>query len=125
MWTAAVGRVRDAGRTWAPFSRLAMASANDFDVMRRHHRGAGGGYAGFADFCDWVHSGEQAAGTPIGVELLDAAAAALGGGASGGGGGGAASCGGGSGSAVATAVVPVITPCQIRRGIREMQHYIS
>lgn len=66
-WHAFASKVRDAGKTWAPYIRLREASPSDFDVIDTHRKGS----ITFPQFCAWIQSAEQAAGTPIGHELSD------------------------------------------------------
>ena len=65
-WQAFAVRVREAGRTWAPYIRLREASAHDFDTIASW----GKERITFSQFAAWLKSAEQAAGTPIGHELL-------------------------------------------------------
>lgn len=65
-----MGRVREAGRTWAPYVRLRDASRADFGAMDP----SGRGYVDFPAFCAWVRDGERLAATAVGRELVDAEA---------------------------------------------------
>ena len=68
-WVSAIAKVREAGRTWAPYLRLRDATAADFDdmdVFAGSH-----GHVDFRAFCSWIHEGETAAGTAIGLQLVD------------------------------------------------------
>ena len=64
-WDAALGRVRHAGATWAPFEKIARASAADFDEIDKNR----GGYIHFRELCEWVEEAEKRAGTPVGADL--------------------------------------------------------
>lgn len=64
-WKGALGRVRKAGRSWAPYIRLRDAREDDFERMDQN----GGGYIDFREFCEWIEAAEKAAGTPAGIEL--------------------------------------------------------
>lgn len=62
-WDGAIGRVREAGRTWAPYLNLIDASSGNFEEM------TDGEYVDFRSFCSWVHAAEVAAATAVGLEL--------------------------------------------------------
>ena len=66
-WDAQVGRMREAGKTWAPFVRLRDATRADFNEIDA----SGKGYIDYSQFCAWLRAGERAAGTPIGADLAD------------------------------------------------------
>ena len=66
-WSAAVGKVREAGRTWAPYLSLMDATVDDFDEMAAF---ADNDQIDFRAFCAWIHAAERAAGSAIGVELV-------------------------------------------------------
>jgi hypothetical protein len=64
-WAASVGKLRELGRTWAPYARLIEAQSSDFDVLDR----SGRGHFDFGAFVGWMSDGEVEAGTPVGAVL--------------------------------------------------------
>lgn len=64
-WDHAIGRMREAGRTWAPYVQLREVSPADFDAIDKN----GGGYIDFREFCEWMEAGEKEAETFAGEEL--------------------------------------------------------
>ena len=60
-WDAEVGRVREAGRSWAPYTRLGSAARADFERIDA----AGVGYVDFRAFCAWLIEGERLAGSGL------------------------------------------------------------
>ena len=64
-WEGGVEKVRQAGRSWAPFIRLREARASDFDRMDQN----GSSLIDFREFSEWVEATEKLAATDVGLDL--------------------------------------------------------